>query len=34
MSYDFVPMGDGKKIHADAVYEREKYPEDYKRKRY
>jgi predicted dehydrogenase len=27
-SYDFVPMGDGKKIHADAVYEREKFPED------
>jgi predicted dehydrogenase len=32
MSYDFVPMGDGKKIHADAVYEREKYPEDLKEK--
>lgn len=31
-SYDFVPMGDGKKIHADAVYEREKYPEDLKEK--
>ncbi|HNU43004.1 MAG TPA: gfo/Idh/MocA family oxidoreductase, partial [Cyclobacteriaceae bacterium] len=24
--------GDGKKIHADAVYEREKYPEDLKEK--
>lgn len=32
MSYDFVPMGDGKKIHMDAVYEREKYPEDLKEK--
>lgn len=31
-SYDFVPMGDGKKIHMDAVYEREKYPEDLKEK--
>lgn len=31
-SYDFVPMGEGKKIHADAVYEREKYPEDLKEK--
>jgi len=26
--YDFTPLGDGKKIHQDAVYEREKYPED------
>ena len=31
-SYDFVPMGNGKKIHMDAVYEREKYPEDLKEK--
>jgi len=26
--YDFVPHGDGKKIHGDVLYEREKYPED------
>lgn len=26
--YDFIPEGDGKPIHGDAVYEREKYPED------
>lgn len=31
-SYDFVPLSEGKKIHADAVYEREKYPEDLKEK--
>ena len=31
-SYDFTPIGDGKKIHSDAVYEREKYPEDTKEK--
>jgi predicted dehydrogenase len=30
--YDFTPIGDGKKIHGDAVYEREKYPEDTKEK--
>jgi predicted dehydrogenase len=30
--FDFVPVGDGKKIHQDAVYEREKYPEDLKEK--
>ncbi|MFK5974497.1 MAG: Gfo/Idh/MocA family oxidoreductase [Flavobacteriaceae bacterium] len=28
MKYDFVPHGDGKAIHKDVVYEREKYPED------
>ncbi|WP_339793297.1 MAG: Gfo/Idh/MocA family protein [Imperialibacter sp.] len=28
MQYDFVPVGDGEKIHKDVVYEREKYPED------
>ncbi len=26
--YDFTPIGNGNKIHMDAVYEREKYPED------
>ncbi len=26
--YDFVPNGDGEKIHGDVIYEREKYPED------
>jgi predicted dehydrogenase len=30
--YDFTPAGDGKKIHKDATYEREKYPEDTKEK--
>lgn len=30
--YDFTPVGDGKKLHMDAVYEREKYPEDTKEK--
>lgn len=28
MQYDFTPDGDGKKIHKDVVYEKEKYPED------
>lgn len=28
MQYDFIPEGDGKKIHKDVVYEKEKYPED------
>ena len=28
MQYDFIPEGEGKKIHKDVVYEREKYPED------
>ncbi|MFC5407837.1 Gfo/Idh/MocA family protein [Larkinella bovis] len=29
MQYDFIPMDkDGKKIHKDVVYEKEKYPED------
>jgi predicted dehydrogenase len=30
MEYDFIPEGDGKKIHRDVVYEKEKYPEDLK----
>ncbi len=28
MRYDFIPVGDGEKIHKDVVYEKEKYPED------
>lgn len=28
MQYDFIPAGDGNKIHKDVVYEKEKYPED------
>jgi hypothetical protein len=28
MKYDFVPVGDGQKIHKDVIYEKEKYPED------
>jgi predicted dehydrogenase len=28
MQYDFVPYGDGKPLHMDVVYEKEKYPED------
>ena len=28
MQYDFVPNGDGEKIHKDVVYEKEQYPED------
>jgi predicted dehydrogenase len=28
MQYDFVPYGDGKPMHMDVVYEKEKYPED------
>ncbi len=28
MSYDFIPIGDGKAIHKDCVFEREQYPED------
>ncbi|HEY4653738.1 MAG TPA: Gfo/Idh/MocA family oxidoreductase [Cyclobacteriaceae bacterium] len=28
MKCDFVPQGDGEKIHKDVVYEKEKYPED------
>jgi predicted dehydrogenase len=32
MQYDFIPEGDGKKIHKDVVYEKEKYPEDLKEK--
>ncbi len=28
MQYDFIPQGDGKAIHKDVVYEKEKYPED------
>jgi len=30
MRYDFIPEGDGKAIHKDVVYEKEKYPEDLK----
>jgi len=26
--YDFIPDGEGQKMHADVVYEREQYPED------
>ncbi|MBZ5857410.1 Gfo/Idh/MocA family protein [Flavihumibacter profundi] len=32
MQYDFIPADNGKKIHRDTVYEREKYPEDLKEK--
>jgi predicted dehydrogenase len=28
MRYDFIPHGDGEKIHKDVIYEKEKYPED------
>ncbi len=28
MQYDFIPQGDGKPIHKDVVFEKEKYPED------
>jgi predicted dehydrogenase len=28
MQYDFIPQGQGEKIHRDVVYEKEKYPED------
>ncbi|WP_200979635.1 Gfo/Idh/MocA family protein [Echinicola sp. 20G] len=28
MRYDFIPHGEGEKIHGDVVYEKEKYPED------
>lgn len=28
--YDFIPAGDGQKIHGDVVLEKEKYPEDLK----
>lgn len=28
MKYDFIPIGDGKSIHKDVIYEREKFPED------
>ena len=28
MQYDFLPQGDGQKIHKDVVFEKEKYPED------
>ncbi len=28
MRYDFIPQGEGKSIHKDVVYEKEKYPED------
>ena len=32
MKYDFTPVGEGKAIHKDVTYEREKYPEDLKEK--
>ncbi len=32
MQYDYVPYGDGKPIHMDVVYEKEKYPEDLEEK--
>jgi len=28
MKYDFIPDGNGEKIHGDVVFEKEKYPED------
>jgi hypothetical protein len=28
MKYDFIPEGNGEKIHMDVIYEKEKYPED------
>src|SRR5690606_22864510 len=28
MYYDFIPEGEGKPIHQECIYEREKYPED------
>jgi hypothetical protein len=28
MKYDFTPVDDGKKLHGNTLYEREKYPED------
>jgi predicted dehydrogenase len=28
MRYDFIPQGEGKPIHGECVFEREKYPED------
>jgi len=28
--YDFTPVGDGKKLHGDVLWEKEKYPEDLK----
>src|SRR5690606_6252010 len=28
MQYDFIPVGEGRKIHQDVAYEREQYPED------
>ncbi len=33
MQYDFVPSGDGEKIHGDVVFEKEKYPDDLKEER-
>lgn len=33
MKYDFMPAGDGKAIHQDVIYEKEKYPEDLKEER-
>ncbi|MGN6296430.1 MAG: hypothetical protein ACTHM7_06580 [Ginsengibacter sp.] len=28
--YDFTPVGDGKKLHGDVLWGKEKYPEDLK----
>src|SRR5688500_4482117 len=28
MKYDFIPVGNGEKIHGDVLFEKEKYPED------
>jgi predicted dehydrogenase len=28
MKFDYTPVGEGKKIHQDVLYEKEKYPED------
>jgi predicted dehydrogenase len=33
MQYDFIPQGEGEKIHKDVVFEKEKYPEDLKEER-
>lgn len=33
MRYDFIPAGDGDKIHKDVLFEKEKYPEDEKEPR-
>lgn len=33
LQYDFIPDGEGNKIHKDVLYEKEKYPEDLKEER-